>query len=102
MPYRFRAETPALCSFGSAAASGPTITGVGDEAEEELKGRVGRVTVPIPSSGPGEIVVSIRGGTERYAAWCDEPLAKHTPVVIIAERSPRSVDVTPFPEANTL
>lgn len=75
---------------------------MGDEAEDRLKGRLGRVTVPIPNGGPGEIVVAIRGGTERYAAWCDEPLAKHTSVVIVAERSPRSVDVAPFPEANTL
>jgi hypothetical protein len=65
-------------------------------------GRIGRVTVPIPAGGPGEIIVAIRGGTERYAAWCDEPLAKHTQIVIVAERSARSVDVTPFPEANMI
>lgn len=64
-------------------------------------GRLARVTVPIPSQGPGEVVVAIRGGTERFAAWCDEPVRKHTSVVIVAERSPRSVDVTPFPEADT-
>lgn len=73
-----------------------------DGADVALTGRVGRVTVPIPNDGPGEIVVAIRGGTERFAAWCDEPLAKNTPVVIIDERSARSVDVTPFPEADTL
>lgn len=72
-----------------------------DDSVEELKGRLGRVTVPIPAGGPGEIVVAIRGGTERFAAWCDEPVAKHTPVVVIGERSARSVDVTPFPEADT-
>ena len=71
-----------------------------DEPTEELRGRLGRVTVPIPRDGPGEIVVSIRGGTERFAAWCEEPVAKHTPIVIIGERSARSVDVTPFPEAD--
>ena len=63
-------------------------------------GRLGRVTVPIPGDGPGEIVVSIRGGTERFAAWCEQPLAKHTPVVVIGERSARTVDVTAFPEAD--
>lgn len=62
---------------------------------------MGRVTVPIPLGGPGEIVVSIRGGTERFAAWCDEAVAKHTPVVIVDRRSARSVDVTPFLEAET-
>ena len=59
------------------------------------------MTVPIPVGGPGEIVVPIRGGTERFAAWCEEAVAKHAPVVIIGERSARSVDVTPFPEADS-
>jgi hypothetical protein len=72
-----------------------------DEAPDVLEGRLARVTVPIPQGGPGEIVVGIRGGTERYAAWCDVPVAKNIPVVIVAERSPRTVDVTPFPEADT-
>jgi membrane-bound ClpP family serine protease len=71
-----------------------------DLDRESLKGRMGRVTVPIPADGPGEIVVAIRGGTERYAAWSDRPIAKHAPVVIVEQRSPRSVDVTPFPEAD--
>ena len=73
-----------------------------DDGEDGLTGRVGRVTVPIPVGGPGEIVVSIRGGTERFTAWSDEPLAKHTPVVIVDERSARTVDVAPFPEADIL
>jgi membrane protein implicated in regulation of membrane protease activity len=68
---------------------------------DELQGRLGRVTVPIPESGPGEIVVSIRGGTERFTAYAEEPIAKHLPVVIVGVRSARSVDVAPFPEADT-
>ncbi len=71
-----------------------------DNGSSPLTGRLGRVTVPIPEGGPGEVVVSIRGGTERFAAWCETPVPKHTPVVIIGERSARSVDVTPFPEAD--
>jgi len=72
------------------------------EAGDLLAGRLGRVTVPIPADGPGEIVVSIRGGTERFAAWCDQPVPKHMPVVILDVRAPRSVDVTPFREATPL
>jgi len=68
--------------------------------DRPLTGRVGRVTVPIPRDGPGEVLVAIRGGTERFAAWCETPVAKHASVVIIGERSARSVDVTPFPEAD--
>jgi hypothetical protein len=73
-----------------------------EDPAESLKGRLGRVTVPIPAGRPGEIVVSIRGGTERFAAYCEVPVAKHAPVVIIDERSARTVDVTPFPEAESL
>ena len=69
---------------------------------EELFGKVGRVTVPIRVGHPGEVVVGIRGGTERFAAWCDEPVAKHATVVVVAVRSPRTVDVAPFPEAENL
>ncbi|HWG73441.1 MAG TPA: hypothetical protein VG184_05235 [Acidimicrobiales bacterium] len=74
----------------------------GSQPEEQLQGRIGRVTVPIPARGPGEIVVAIRGGTERFAAWCDEPVPKHASVVVVEVRSPRSVDVAPFPEADDL
>jgi hypothetical protein len=73
-----------------------------DPDPDHLHGRLGRVTVPIPADGPGEIVVAIRGGTERFAAWCDVPLAKHTSVVVVEARSSRSVDVAPFPEADNL
>ena len=51
---------------------------VDDNGSGALTGRLGRVTVPIPQGGPGEVVVSIRGGTERFAAWCETPVAKHT------------------------
>lgn len=74
------------------------------EAEEadDLVGRIGRVTVPIPAAGPGEVMVPVRGGTEAYAAWADEPVQKHRAVVVVEVRSPRSVTVTPFPEADPI
>jgi len=62
-----------------------------------LIGLVGHLTVSVPPGGPGEVVVAIRGGTECFAAWADEPIAKYTRVVIVEERSPRSVTVTPMP-----
>jgi membrane protein implicated in regulation of membrane protease activity len=61
-----------------------------------LVGQVGYVTVPIPEGGPGEVMVSVRGGTEAFAAFADEPIAKHTRVVVIEDRSGRSVTVTPI------
>jgi hypothetical protein len=69
---------------------------------DHLHGRIGRVTVPIPIDGPGEIVIAIRGGTERFAAWCDGPVAKNASVVVVEVRSPRSVLVANFPEADNL
>lgn len=62
-----------------------------------LIGLVGHLTVPVPAQGPGEVVLPIRGGTETFAAWADEPIAKYTRVVVVEERSARSVTVTPMP-----
>jgi membrane-bound ClpP family serine protease len=67
------------------------------EAYEGLVGQVGYVSVPIPADGPGEVMVSVRGGTEAFAAWADEPIEKHARVVVVDERSARSVTVSRFP-----
>jgi hypothetical protein len=66
-------------------------------AEESLVGKVGRVTVSIPAGGPGEVLLTVRGGTEAYAAWSDEPVARHSRVLVIERMSARSVIVAPFP-----
>ena len=68
-----------------------------EERSATLVGKVGYVTIPIPERGPGEVMVPVRGGTEAFAAWSDEPIAKHTRVVVIEDRSGRSVTVTPMP-----
>jgi hypothetical protein len=59
-------------------------------------GAIGRVTVPIPADGPGEVLLPVRGGTEAFAAWADQPIAKHTRVLVVEHTSARSVIVTPF------
>lgn len=66
------------------------------DAGATLIGKVGYVSVPIPEHGPGEVMVAVRGGTEAFAAWSDEPIAKHTRVVVVEDRSGRSVTVTPM------
>ena len=66
-------------------------------ADGDLIGEVGYVSVPIPPGKPGEVMLSVRGGTEAFAAWADEPIAKHARVVVVDERSARSVTVTPLP-----
>jgi len=45
-------------------------------------------------SGPGEVLVKIRGGSEAFIAWSPEPLAKGTTVLVIEERGSRTVDVS--------
>ena len=72
-------------------------TAVPADADQSAVGQIGRVTVPIPEDGPGEVVVSIRGGTEAFAAWSDQPIPKHTRVLVVEATSARSVIVTPFP-----
>lgn len=43
--------------------------------------------------GPGEVLVRVRGGTEAFIAWSEEPLAKGTSVLVIDFRGARAVDV---------
>jgi hypothetical protein len=66
------------------------------DAKETLLGKIGRVTVSIPANGPGEVLLPVRGGTEAFAAWSDEPVPRHSRVVVVECMSARSVFVTPF------
>lgn len=58
---------------------------------------IGRVGVLIlgtrGTGGPGEVLVRVRGGTETYIAWSDEPLEKGSTVLVIESRGARAVDV---------
>ncbi len=67
-----------------------------DSMDQQLVGTVGQVTVPISKDRPGEVMLPVRGGTEAYAALSDQPIAKHTKVVVVECLSGRSVTVTPF------
>ncbi len=44
-------------------------------------------------AGPGEVLVKIRGGTETFLAWSEEPLPTGTKVLIFNSRGGRTVDV---------
>jgi hypothetical protein len=48
--------------------------------------------------GPGEAVVRVRGGSEAFLAWSEEPLAKGTRVLVVESRGERAVDVVAYPE----
>jgi hypothetical protein len=79
------------------AKAGDVPVGANDGAVESLLGKVGRVTVSIPPKGPGEVLLPVRGGSEAFAAWSDEPIARHTRVVVVESLSARSVFVTAMP-----
>ena len=49
--------------------------------------------------GPGEVYVQVRGGSEAFLAWSEQPLARGTRVLVVESRGSRSVDVVEFPEA---
>ncbi|MFG2196854.1 hypothetical protein [Streptomyces sp. NPDC048639] len=45
------------------------------------------------SAGPGEILVRVRGGSETFLAWSQEPLPRGTTVLVVESRGCREVDV---------
>ncbi len=65
-------------------------------SDESVIGKLATVVHPIQPERPGEIVVHIRGGTEVYMAVSDTDLEKGDEVLVIGQRSARTVEVTPF------
>jgi hypothetical protein len=60
-------------------------------------GSVGVLTVATRgAAGPGEVLVRVRGGSETFLAWSEEPLRRGTNVLVIESRGLREVDVTPW------
>ncbi|MFF2999765.1 hypothetical protein ACFVTC_35250 [Streptomyces sp. NPDC057950] len=45
------------------------------------------------AAGPGEILVRVRGGSETFLAWSQEPLPIGATVLVIESRGCREVDV---------
>lgn len=64
-----------------------------------MVGKVGRVTGRIAPGVLGEVMVSVRGGTEHfhaYAADNDTIIDKGTSIVVVEYFPPRTVVVTPM------
>ena len=62
--------------------------------DESSIGRVGVLSVGTRGeAGPGEVLIKIRGGSEAFLAWSDQPLPKGATVLIIESRGERAVDV---------
>lgn len=45
------------------------------------------------AAGPGEVLVRVRGGSETFLAWSDEPLPQGASVLVIESRGARQVYV---------
>jgi membrane protein implicated in regulation of membrane protease activity len=68
-----------------------------DSADDSPVGCIGVLVVGTRGgSGPGEVLVRIRGGSEAFLAFSDEPLPKGTTVLVVDSRGARAVDVTPW------
>jgi hypothetical protein len=62
--------------------------------DESAIGTVGVLTVGTRGpAGPGEVRIKIRGGSERFLAWSENPLPKGATVLVIDTRGLRTVDV---------
>lgn len=58
-------------------------------------GCIGKIIVATRgAAGPGEVLVQIRGGSEAFIAWSQDPLPKGATVLVIDERGNRAVDVS--------
>jgi hypothetical protein len=63
-------------------------------SDDSAIGCSGTVTVATRgAAGPGEVLVKVRGGTEAYLAWSEQPLAKGTRVLVFDTRGERTLDV---------
>lgn len=60
-------------------------------------GRSAQVSLAIPGGPePGEVLVRIRGGTETYIAFSDQPVEEGAQVVVLADRGGRMLSVAPL------
>jgi hypothetical protein len=63
-----------------------------------VTGLIGRISIPISADAPGEIILSIRGGSEAFTAYTlgGEELAKNARATVVEQTGARTVLVTGF------
>jgi hypothetical protein len=75
----------------------PACYNVGVAPDDTAVGCTGRVIVATRGEeGPGEVLINVRGGTEAYLAWSENPLARGTEVLVYNSRGDRALDVMEF------
>ena len=66
-----------------------------------MVGKAGTVVTRVRGGDrPGEVQVTIRGGTEVWIAYADAEVARGCRVLVVAERPGRCVDVVEYPGAD--
>jgi membrane protein implicated in regulation of membrane protease activity len=68
-------------------------------ADQQMIGKAGRVTGTIAPGHVGEVMVTVRGGTEHFHAYAvdgDDTIRAGTTVVVVEYFPPRSVVVAPL------
>jgi len=66
--------------------------------EQEMVGRVGRVTGKITPGHLGEVMIAVRGGSEAFNAYGSDPgetIGNGTRIVVVEYFPPRTVVVSP-------
>jgi hypothetical protein len=65
-----------------------------DRADDSPVGCIGRLMVGTRGAdGPGEVLVTIRGGRETYRAYSDQPIANGETVLVVEATAYRQVTV---------
>ncbi|MHB1534938.1 MAG: hypothetical protein ACYC1D_10090 [Acidimicrobiales bacterium] len=65
--------------------------------EDRLVGELGFVTTRIAGGDrPGEVQLGLRGGSESFIAYGDEPIDRGQKVLVVGRRPGRCLDVTVF------
>ena len=68
-------------------------------ADHQMIGKIGRVTAVISPGHLGEVMVSVRGGSEAFHAYAvddDATIERGKRVVVVEHFPPRTVVVTPM------
>jgi membrane protein implicated in regulation of membrane protease activity len=68
-------------------------------ADQQMIGKVGRVTGTISPKGLGEVMVPVRGGSEAFSAYATDvtlTIERGTRIVVVEYYPPRTVVVTPM------
>ncbi len=68
-------------------------------ADQEMVGKIGRITGEASRDRLGEVMVPVRGGVEAFNAYSSDPdktLTRGTRVVVLEYLPPRTVVVAPL------